>query len=137
MKRFTLIFLALILIFTVAGCKETNTMAILANMASIEVGCTVKQSGDLEVDRSLRNLHKYSVSGEIPQDAIDQLNTQLSKVMKSRPTLPAQISNLAAMLGANVDPETNKIIGVVEVPPEVLRAVAMGYNSGFNVCSAE
>ena len=137
MKRLIFIFLAIVMLFALIGCKEVDTMAILANMAAIEVGCTIKQSGDLGTDRALRDLHIYATTGEIPQDAIDLLNERLAKHMDERPTLPAQITNLAMLLGADVHPATNEIIGVVEVPPEVLAAVGRGYVSGFNACQVK
>ena len=137
MKRILLICLAMVLIFISIGCEEDRLMATLASMAATEVGCTIKQSGDVDTDRALRDLHIYALTGEIPQDALDLLNERLAKHMDARPTLPAQITNLATLLGADVDPETNKIIGIVEVSPAVLAAVGRGYISGFNICEVK
>lgn len=128
-----LLVLVVLLIF-VSGCEDDRIMQTLASMAATEVGCSIKQSGDEDTDRALRDLHKYAETGEIPQSALDLLNESLAKHMDARPTLPAQIANLATLLGAEVDPLSNKVIGVVDVSPEVLKAVGRGYVSGFDIC---
>lgn len=140
MKKLLVLLICFSFVF-ISGCRfnitDTSATAILANSLAIEVGCLVKQSGDTETDRALRNVYTYAKTGEIPQDAVNQLNAQLAKHMDARPTLPAQITNLVALLGVNVDAETGDVIGISEVPPEVLKATARGYNSGFAICEVE
>jgi len=137
----TLIYLTCIAFVFIGGCRwnitDVNATAILGSSLAIEVGCEVKISGDNDLDRSLRNLYTYAATGEIPQDALDQLNVELSKHLDARPTLMLQLTNMAALLGAQVDLDTGELIGLSGVPPEVLSAVARGYNSGFNMCQVK
>jgi len=135
-KLVMLALLVVVFAFTagIDGCSDDTGLAILASTGAVEVGCEVGLSGDEAMDQALRDLHKYATTGEIPQSAIDELNTQLAKLAVTRPTLPVHMSNLALLLGGELDPNTGKLLGAIELSPRVIKAIATGYNSGFNQC---
>ena len=137
MKNLLVLGLLVVMFGVIAGvdsCSNDTALAILASTGSVEIGCEVALSGDEGMDQALRDLHKYALTGEIPQSAIDELNDQLLKLGGTRPTLPVHISNLVLLLGGELDPVSGKLIGTIELSPRVLNAIATGYNSGFNQC---
>ena len=131
--------LCVVLLVGCAGFQlnsNPDVTAVLASSVAIEIGCSVQKHGDMELDRSLRNLYTYAKTGTIPQDALIQVNQQLSK-LTDRPTLGAQITNLGQLLGASYDTNLKQFVGIGAIPEKVLEATANGYNLGFGSCKGE
>ena len=116
-----------------AGIDEDQAIIISSRILSREIGYEVCLSGDAELDRSLRNVYDLAASGELTQDAINQLNEQFSKTFDNRPTLIANVLDLTELIGVRFNPE-GEAIGLENVSPKLLEAVAKGYVSGFGMC---
>jgi hypothetical protein len=118
------------------GIDEDAAIIISSRILAREIGCEVKMSGDPELDRSLRNVYDLAATGELTQDAMNQLNEQLGKTFDNRPTLIANILDLTELVGVRFNPE-GQAIGLEEVSPKLFEAVSKGYVSGFGVCVEE
>ena len=119
-----------------AGIDEDQAIVISSRILAREIGCEVKMSGDPELDRSLRNVYDLAATGELTQDAMNQLNEQLGKTFDNRPTLIANILDLTELVGVKFNPE-GQAIGLEEVSPKLFEAVSKGYVSGFGMCVEE
>ena len=130
--------MVLIVLFVMMGCSgwqittDEHTTPILVKITSRNVGCAVAKTGDLEIDRGLRNIYTLVETGEVPVDAIKQLNELSQKYTDDYPTLVVDLLDLVSLFGIqfNTMDEAQK----VEIPPEILKAVADGYVSGFDLC---
>ena len=117
-----------------ASMLDENTLPILAGITSREIGCAVANTGDVELDRTLRNIYTTIKSGEIPEDAIKQLEQLSEEHIGDHPTLVANVLDLVRLFGIKIDEDT---LEKVHVTPEVLQNVADGYLGGFDTCQKE
>ena len=139
-QRLFLIILAIAFLFGcaavkeyVAGIDEDAAIIISSRITAREIGCEVAFSENPEIDRALRNIYKLAESGELSQDAMDQLNDALSEHIGKRPTLIPNIIDLMELIGVRFN-ETGVAIGLGDVSPKLFEAVSKGYVSGFKTC---
>jgi len=140
MKKLIPIF-CLFIIPTIAGCGlkwslsdpgDVRTTAVLAGIAAYEIGYTVGQIEDPEVDRAIRNVYKLAKTGELTKDGINQVTDLLTKKIPDRPTLPRNIMKLLELVGLNFDIDGNPI-GLDQIPAEVFQAVETEYIAGIEL----
>jgi len=116
-----------------AGIDEDAAIVISSRILAREIGYEVCNTGDADLDRSLRNVYDLAKSGELSQDAMNQLNEQIGKKFENRPTLLPNIMDLMELVGVKFNSE-GQAIGLGEVSPKLFGAVANGYLSGFGMC---
>ena len=127
-----------LLLFSLTGClsmtaNENLNVAMTAALAEItarEIGYTVAETQDAEIDRTLRNFYTLAKTGELSQDGMNQITDTLSKKIKNRPTLPKNIMSLLKLVGVRFSTD-GAPIGLDKIPPEVFEAVEFGYIDGF------
>lgn len=114
------------------GTQDPRITAALAEIAAREIGCEVAKSPEL--DRAVRNLYTLAKTGEISQDAMNQVAEQAGKYVTDRPTLVPNIMSLMKLVGLQFD--TNGVMtGVGAIDPMIYDAVEAGYVSGSRMCS--
>jgi len=101
----------------------------LAGIAAYEIGYTVGQLEDVEIDRAIQNTYKLAKTGELDQDGMNQVTDLLAKKIPDRPTLPRNIMALLQLVGVKFNLE-GVAVGLDKIPPEVLEAVENGYIDG-------
>ena len=130
--------LFMVVLFLFVGCAgmeittDGHTTSILAKIAARNVGCAVANTGDLGIDRGLRNIYSLVETGEVSDDAIKQLNELSQRYTKDYPTLVVDLLDLVSLFGVRFNPvgEAEQI----KIPPEIMDAVAKGYVSGYDLC---
>ena len=127
----------LLLIVLLAGCSGfqiggDNTVAtqVLVSIATRNIACEVAKIDDPEVVRTIENLYISLKSGTVSEDAL----AQLSELTTSRPTLAADIVDLITLLGVKFDAESNKVLGVGEITPELFAAIEKAWGQGITMC---
>lgn len=110
--------------------ENEMTVATVVRASAREIGCEVKMNGSPEIDLALRNLYESVQAGTLTDEAV----IQLSQYMADRPTLGFAIQDLLGLLSVNVTPD-----GVITepIPESIMKAIAVGYQQGYNVCKAE
>ena len=137
MKKLLLCF-GLFFLFTSCGVlsldriESVATTAVLAEITAREIGYTVAETEDPEIDRTIRNVYTLAKTGELSQDAMNQATDLIAKKIPSRPTLPSNIMSLFKLVGIrfNVD---GQAIGLDKIPPEIYAAVERGYLDGIKL----
>lgn len=111
---------------------DTQTIAVLAEIASRNIGCEVAKASNAEIDKSLRNIYLSVRNGELTPEAMKQL----AELTKARPTLAADISSLLKLAGVrlNLTDEQLSEMGITPVPEEVYQAIETGYVMGVMLC---
>ena len=140
MKKLFLFFLMLGFLFTTAGCgilsldriDGVRTTAILAEITAREIGYTIAETEDPEIDRAIRNVYTLGKTGELSQDAMDQITDLIAKKMPTRPTLPQNIMSLLQLVGVRFNAD-GQAFGLDKIPPEIYVAVERGYLSGIDL----
>ena len=129
-----------LLLFSLIGCAgfsfenvgDVKTTAVLAGIAAYEIGYTVGQLEDAEIDRAIQNTYKLAKTGTLDQDGMNQVTDLLAKKIPDRPTLPRNIMSLLQLVGVRFNLE-GVAVGLDEIPPEVLKAVEQGYLDGVDL----
>jgi len=116
-----------------AGIDEDQAIIISSRITAREIGCETAFSENPEIDRALRNIYDLAASGELSQDAMDQLNDAISAHIGNRPTLVPNIIDLMELVGVHFN-DQGQAIGLEDVSPKLFDAVAKGYVSGFDTC---
>lgn len=135
MKKILVFLLVGGLLFGCSGFQITtdeHTTPVLARIAARNVGCEVAKLGDPEIDRSLRNIYDLVKTGELSQDAINQLNELSAKYTEDHPTLVADVLDLVSLFGVQFDQMDQA--EQIQIPIEVMDAVAVGYVQGYDLC---
>ena len=127
----------LLIIVLLAGCSgfqiggdNTATTQVLVSIATRNIACEVAKIDDPEVVRTIENLYISLKSGTVSEDAL----AQLSELTTSRPTLAADIVDLITLLGVKFDAESNKVLGVGEITPELFAAIEKAWGQGITMC---
>jgi len=136
MKKSLNYFIIGFLLFSLTACgfsfervEDVKTTAVLAGIAAYEIGYTVGQLEDVEIDRAIQNTYKLAKTGELDQDGMNQVTDLLAKKIPDRPTLPRNIMALLQLVGVKFNLE-GVAVGLDKIPPEVLEAVENGYIDG-------
>ena len=139
MKNLIIVLCAILLLAGCAGISikddieiDTQTLAVLAAIASRNIGCEIAKASDTEIDKSLRNIYLSVRNGELTPEAMQQL----AGLTKTRPTLAADISSLLKLAGLNISltDEQMSEIGIQPIPEEIYQAVENGYVMGIMLC---
>jgi len=112
------------------GGDNTATTQVLVSIATRNIACEVAKIDDPEVVRTIENLYISLKSGTVSEDAL----AQLSELTTSRPTLAADIVDLITLLGVKFDAESNKVLGVGEITPELFAAIEKAWGQGITMC---
>jgi regulator of protease activity HflC (stomatin/prohibitin superfamily) len=138
------IFIFGLIILFIFGCQNfqivtenENATVVLTKITAREIGCEVALIADAEisgqVDRSLRNFYILVKTGEVTEDAKNQLNETLRAYVVDRPTLVDNVMDLMELVDiqytGNQIPEEVK-----EIMPKLFEAVEKGYIGGFSRC---
>lgn len=112
--------------------EDVKTTAILAGMAAYEIGYTVGELENAEIDRAIQNAYRLAKTGQLDQNGMDQITDLISKKVPSRPTLPRNIMALLELVGVrfNID---GAAIGLDEIPPEIFSAIEKNYIDGLEL----
>ena len=134
MKRIAAFLLAVTML---TGCWGLNVdpgndlaTRILVKIATREIACEIKASGNIELNRTLINVYESAKLGQLTPDAL----VQLSDLVTDRPTLALAVADLVALLGVQIDDSNGLVTGIEDISPEMFRAIEEGYEQGYQIC---
>lgn len=133
MRKLTLLLLAALMVITF-GCKieavgNVESVAVLAEIAALNIGCEVAKGDRAAVDQALRNIYLSIESGGVTPNT----TMQLSQLMKSHPTLAPSIAKLTKLYRIDFKGESGAAKVITD--PKIFEAIGSGYVEGFNMCS--
>lgn len=113
---------------------DVESVAVLTEIAALNIGCEVAKFDDQRVDRALRNIYESIEQGGLTRDA----TLQLAQLTKKNPTIAPSIAKLTKLYRINlrIDFENDAADQALAVAtdPKVYQAIGAGYAEGFVLC---